>query len=119
MKRLADYVAVFCAVAVAALMALLWLNRTQAHPPTHTDIYLAIAVLAGTVARALHLAHTTTLALLVLARRGSNAIGWARPSECCTLRSWFFSEWDFFGNHGRQTGVRTLGLELSVRGQLR
>lgn len=58
-----------------------------------------------------------TLGLLVRVFRGSSAVGFARPSECTSLSTWAFTQWHHYGR-GYQVGLRVLGIEIALKGEI-
>jgi hypothetical protein len=58
------------------------------------------------------------LTLLVMTARGRTCIAFASVAECQGIRSWLCSSWSFFAAGGQQTGMRVLGVEVALQGQL-
>lgn len=57
-------------------------------------------------------------ALAIYAYRGSQYVGWCKPDDCLNSLDWAFSEWDYYGLGGQQTGVRVFGIEVAYAGLL-
>jgi hypothetical protein len=75
-------------------------------------VYCAGAELRGGVA------YLLTLTLLVLMARGRTCVAFTSVAECQGFRSWLCSSWSFFSAGGQQAGLRVLGIEVALQGQL-
>jgi hypothetical protein len=58
-----------------------------------------------------------TLCLLVRLFRGNSAVGYAWPAECTSLSTWAFTHWHHYGR-GYQVGLRVLGVEIALKGEV-
>jgi len=63
-------------------------------------------------------AYLLTLTLLVVLARGRAFVSFASVSDCRGIRAWLCSSWSFFGAGGQQTGMRVMGIEVALQGQL-